>query len=72
MLPHSRLENRPTGHFARDAGRQVPLKKSLREGCPLGEEGRSSCRADRKKSEDKERPGRGKEDRQDNERSLAW
>lgn len=33
-------------------------------------EGRSSCRADRKKSEVKERPGWGKEDEQDKERNL--
>lgn len=64
-FPTSQLENRPMGHFVSDAGRQVPLKKSKLEclrlesegGVSLRRGGRSSCRADRKKSEDRRDQG---------------
>lgn len=53
-----------------ESDRGCPLERRRRDGGPVPE-GRSTCRADRKKSEDTQRPGRGKEDRQDQKRSLA-
>lgn len=68
LLP---LKKRKLECLRLESDRGCPLERRSGEGGPVPE-GRSSCRADRKKSEDKQRPGRGKENRQDKERSLAW